>query len=210
MKILIVDDDKMGASFFQKRLVKKGYEVELETKPSQVIARVESGEYNLILLDIIMPEVTGMELLEKLRSKYDKFQMPILMVTAKDEVEDVVEALRMGANDYLVKPVNIEIATARIQTQLSILELAKENENSKKLEAVNAMAGTYNHEINNPLAIAMASLSRPYEKIEEKHVNIAMDAIERIAEIVKKISEVRDSELNFEDYGGTGKIIKVK
>ena len=170
-------------------------------------------QYDLILLDIMMPNLSGTEILNRLRKKFNRFELPIIMVTSKDESASIVEALKLGANDYVTKPVNIEIAIARIQTQLQIKKLLKESLKAKQMSTMSTMVATLNHEINNPLAIAVGNLSIPFEKIDEAKVKKSLAALNRVADITKKIAQISEqtsSEVSEESYGENGKIFKIE
>jgi DNA-binding response OmpR family regulator len=158
-----------------------------------------------------MPHTRGDEVLHALREKYSALELPVIMVTSRSESADVVTFLHLGANDYIVKPIDFEIAIMRINTQLKLRELHREAARVKELEAVSAMITTYNHELNNPLAIALGSLkniSTTYPKDQEM---LRLDkALWRIADIVKSISEVTATKtVDFEPYNRT-KMVKIK
>ena len=122
-KILLVDDDRMNGILLQKRLQKREFECDYVESGQACFDSLKSNQYGLVLLDIMMPNISGIDVLKKVRETQNNFELPIIMVTAKDEASDVVDALKLGANDYLTTPVNIDIAEARINTQLQIQTL---------------------------------------------------------------------------------------
>ena len=126
-KILLVDDDTVNTKLLSSRLEKRGYSVISHDIGTGVVDMIELTGVELVLLDIMLPDVSGIEVLQRIREKFDKTIMPVIMVTAKDSPDDVASALKLGANDYLAKPVNIDIAMARIETQLSVCDLYREN-----------------------------------------------------------------------------------
>ena len=79
---------------------------------------IETGRYDTILLDVMMPEIDGLEVLRRVRAKYPLEALPVIMVTGKSQSEDIVEALELGANDYLTKPVDFAVALARVNVQV--------------------------------------------------------------------------------------------
>lgn len=211
-KILIVDDDHMNGEFLQKRLQKRGYNSDFVSSGSaclESLSKEEKGNYDLVLLDIMMPDMNGVEVLEHVRTKYNNFELPIIMVTAKDEASDIVQALKLGANDYLVKPINMDIATARINTQLQIKDLIEVSLKSRQVATINTMVTTLNHEINNPLAIAIGNLTIAKEKIDPEKINKAIVALDRITEIVKKIDQISKSEMEEVNYSTTVNMYKI-
>ena len=117
--LLVVDDDHMICDLMVRRLSKKGFEVSSVHSGMSALSWVEKNPVDLMLLDVEMPETSGLDVLRILRETYTPAQLPIIMVTGKSSSEDVVEALNIGANDYITKPTDFAIVLARIQTQLS-------------------------------------------------------------------------------------------
>jgi len=137
-RLLIVDDNEMNRDMLARRLLRKGYVVELAANARELLERVQRDAVDLVLLDIEMPEVSGLDALQKLRERYSAAELPIIMVTAKAQSEDIVKALDLGANDYLTKPIDFPVAVARIGTQLShkhAQEALKESEERYALAA---------------------------------------------------------------------------
>jgi diguanylate cyclase (GGDEF)-like protein/PAS domain S-box-containing protein len=137
-RLLIVDDNEMNQDMLARRLLRKGYVVELAANARELLERVQRDAVDLVLLDIEMPEVSGLDALQKLRERYSAAELPIIMVTAKAQSEDIVKALDLGANDYLTKPIDFPVAVARIGTQLShkhAQEALKESEERYALAA---------------------------------------------------------------------------
>src|SRR5207302_11400206 len=101
------------------RLGRQGYVIGLTDCARELLPRFKQDGIDLVLLDIEMPDVTGLDALQTLRESYSPIELPIIMVTAKNQSDDIVKALDMGANDYLTKPIDFPVALARIGTQLS-------------------------------------------------------------------------------------------
>ena len=118
-RLLIVDDNEMNRDMLARRLARKGYDIRVTETASQLLERVKQEQIDLVLLDIEMPEISGLDALKTLRESYSSIELPIIMVTAKDQSDDVVRALDLGANDYVTKPIDFPVALARIGTQLS-------------------------------------------------------------------------------------------
>src|ERR1700687_4784239 len=118
-RLLIVDDNEMNRDMLARRLARKGYVIELADNAKELLQRVKQDAVDLVLLDIEMPEISGLDALKTLREQYSAADLPIIMVTAKTQSDDIVRALDLGANDYLTKPIDFPVAVARIGTQLS-------------------------------------------------------------------------------------------
>jgi diguanylate cyclase (GGDEF)-like protein/PAS domain S-box-containing protein len=145
-RVLIVDDNEMNRDMLARRLERKGYAVDVAASAHELIDRVKNGSPDLVLLDIEMPDISGLEGLEQIREIYSPIELPVIMVTARNQSEDIVKALGMGANDYLTKPIDFAVALARIGTQLShkrAQEGLKESEERYALAAQGANDGLW-------------------------------------------------------------------
>ena len=120
-RILIVEDEAGIARFLELELTHEGYAVDKASDGRSGLDMAMSGEYDLILLDVMLPGLNGLEVLRRLRSESD---VPVIMLTARDAVMDKVSGLDMGANDYITKPFSIEELLARIRAALRTGEAA--------------------------------------------------------------------------------------
>src|ERR1700738_349291 len=118
-RVLIVDDNEMNRDMLARRLARKGYDVLVANGAHELVERVKQDGIDLVLLDVEMPEITGLDALRILRKVYSAAELPVIMVTAKNQSEDIITALDLGANDYLTKPIDFPVAVARISTQLA-------------------------------------------------------------------------------------------
>ncbi|MGG6433073.1 response regulator YycF [Anoxybacillus sp. D401a] len=114
-KILVVDDEKPIADILQFNLKKEGYDVYCAYDGVEALQKVEDVQPDLILLDIMLPQKDGMEVCREIRKKYD---MPIIMLTAKDSEIDKVLGLELGADDYVTKPFSTRELLARVKANL--------------------------------------------------------------------------------------------
>ena len=114
-KILIIEDEASLARFVELELVHEGYQVEKSPDGRDGLEKLESGAYDLALLDIMLPGLNGLEVLRRARRTVDT---PVIMLTARDSVMDKVTGLDMGAEDYMTKPFEIEELLARIRAAL--------------------------------------------------------------------------------------------
>ena len=121
--ILVVDDNEDNRDMLSRRLKRQGYRIALAENGHQALDMVSAEKFDLVVLDIMMPGISGLDVLKTLRNTYSVADLPIIMATAKDQSEDVVTALGMGANDYVTKPLDFPVALARIQIAI-ILEAA--------------------------------------------------------------------------------------
>lgn len=209
-RILIVDDDEVTRTVLLKKLIDMGLEVNTISTGEECIKAVQQQQVDLILLDMKMPGKSGLDTLSELRQIYSHAELPIIMMTAEgDKDVATVNALQAGANDFISKPINATIAKARIDTQLKMVALHKQIITTHRLEAVNAMITTFNHEINNPLAIAMGLLPRSKLAEDKERYQKVMNALTRIKDIVIKIRDLQSHKLDFKDYTRDAKMIKL-
>jgi class 3 adenylate cyclase/AmiR/NasT family two-component response regulator len=125
-RLLVVDDNELNRDMLSRRLRSRGYEVVTADDGQGALDLVKSERFDLILLDIMMPVLSGLDVLKVIRATYSVAELPIIMATAKDQGTDVVEALRMGANDYVTKPLDFPVVLARAETQLSLKRAMEE------------------------------------------------------------------------------------
>src|SRR5215472_16617877 len=117
IRILVVDDEKETGDYLQLLLTKAGYEVVALTDPTQVMDRLRAEDFHLVILDMMMPQMSGTELLEKIRG-YDS-DIAVIVATAHPAVETAVASLKAQASDYVKKPVEPEELLAAVESALS-------------------------------------------------------------------------------------------
>lgn len=117
--ILVVDDEELNRNVLSRRLKKAGYEVELANDAEDALEIIKSRELEMILLDSTMPGMSGVDLLRLLRGVYSASDLPVIMVTGVTDSDRMVEALDLGANDYITKPIDFPVALARIKSQIA-------------------------------------------------------------------------------------------
>ena len=126
MQILIVDDDPVNRQVLENFLYMEGYQVHQATCGQEVLDLLESGKkFDLLILDIMMPGMSGYTVCEKIRKKHLASDLPIIMLTAKNQVTDLVEGFNVGANDFLTKPFSKEELISRIKTHLNLQRIQK-------------------------------------------------------------------------------------
>ena len=118
-RILVVDDVADNRDILMRRLSRRGFEAVEAAGGRDALALIETEAFDLVLLDIMMPDVGGNAVLQAIRQRYSDAELPVIMVSARSQSEDVVESLNLGANDYVTKPVDFAVALARIATQLT-------------------------------------------------------------------------------------------
>jgi diguanylate cyclase (GGDEF)-like protein/PAS domain S-box-containing protein len=116
--LLVVDDNEANRDALSRRLERKGYRVTVAAGGEQALAALDAGGYDLVLLDVEMPGMSGFDVMGRLRKRWSPAELAVIMVTARSDGADIVEAFRLGANDYVTKPIDFPVVLARIGIQL--------------------------------------------------------------------------------------------
>jgi diguanylate cyclase (GGDEF)-like protein len=118
-RLLIVDDISDNRAILTRRFQRRGFDVVEAECGLTAIELIDKHSFDLVLLDVMMPGIDGIETLKRIRSRNSASALPVIMVTAKSESGNIVDALELGANDYVTKPVDFAVALARVNTQIS-------------------------------------------------------------------------------------------
>jgi sigma-B regulation protein RsbU (phosphoserine phosphatase) len=136
--ILIVDDEELNSEGLARRLQRHDYAVSVARSGREALEMLGERRFDLVLLDIMMPGMNGLAVLKLLRRVDSLIDLPVIMVTARGESEDIVEALELGANDYVTKPLDLPVVLARIRTQLALRQAVSQvTDLEQKLDARN-------------------------------------------------------------------------
>ncbi len=172
-RVLVVDDEPLNVDLLMRRLKKAGYEPTGAESTAQAFAKIAEQVPEIVLLDINMPGISGIEALVRLRESDETHALPIIMVSALSESERIVEALHKGANDYVTKPVDMPVLLARIETQLklasTVRQLEVQTQLLQQMAAYDELTGVYNRRSMTDAMNAQHSLcvrmNRPFSVI---------------------------------------------
>ncbi len=146
IRLLIVDDIADNRIVLNRRFKTRGFDITEADSGLAAVRLIDQQDFDVVLLDIMMPGIDGIEVLKRIRTKYSADRLPVIMVTGKTFSADIVEALELGANDYLTKPVDFAVALARVRSQLARSQAQQALERS-----ISALADT-NRKLENELA----------------------------------------------------------
>lgn len=200
-KILVIDDLPENVFMLQDRLEHEGYEVITAYDGFTGIDKAKTQMPDLILLDVMMPEITGFEVCKILVNDPQTKDIPIILVTAKSGAEDTKEGLEAGAFDYVKKPFNRIELLARVNSALKLSEAHKLLLESEKRDTYIATVVTANHKIKQPLtllSLSSAALKRELAKDEisrdaiEKRINYIDIAIKEINDVLNQLNSIKD------------------
>ena len=161
-RILVVDDVPKNIQVLGSLLRSEGYQVIPATSGAQALKAAETHKPDLILLDVMMPEMSGYEVIQKLHADPSMYDTPVIFITALTDDEDEAKGLGLGAVDYITKPINIPITLARVKTHLNLRFARKklEEQNEQLIEAAQLREDVERmsrHDLKNPLQTVIGS-----------------------------------------------------
>jgi len=216
-KILVIDDLPENVFILKDRLMQEGYEVITAYNGSEGIEKAYSTLPDLILLDVMMPDISGFEVCKLLVNDEKTKHVPIILVTAKAGAEDTKEGLEAGAFDYIKKPFNRVELMARVKSALKLSEANRQLLQIEKRTTYIATIITANHKIKQPLtllSLSSAAIKKELEKDEISKESILnrikyIDAaIKDINDVLNKLNSITNPELS--DYAKDVKMIRVE
>jgi DNA-binding response OmpR family regulator len=211
-KVLIVEDDRDTSFLLNKLLTKHGYEVLSSKNGEEAIVILKTVTPQVIVADWTMPIMDGLQLC-KLLKKDDKYKsIYFIMLTARATLADRVLGFDIGADDFIVKPIENQELLARIKSGIRIHDLQTELKSIEHQKAILEMACTIGHQINNPLSSLIISLQNvKLELSSDEHnddIDIIEKSIERIKNLVNDLIHLQNPELI--DYTPDKKMIRLK
>lgn len=145
-QILVVDDDPINLQVLVNQLSLEDYHVITATSGPQALSLIDQmgGNIDLVILDVMMPKMSGYEVSRQLRQRYSLFDLPILMLTAKNRVDDITAGFEAGANDYIAKPFDKNELLARVHTLLALKQSVAHAMINQRLATIDELTGLYN------------------------------------------------------------------
>ena len=212
--ILVVDDMPMHVDYLKEELENLDYEVSTASDGEECLRQIARKIPDLVLLNYAMPELDGLGVLKILRSEETYANLPVILLTARKDVEDRVEGLDAGADDYITKPFHIGEVVARIRALLRIQELQHRMIDHERrlaqIQGVGQTLVTLSHHINNATQSisGMAQLARDAKEedidLYRQMVDVCIKQTERIGVVLGSLHEmVEDMNLKTVDYAGT-------
>ncbi len=216
-KILVIDDLPENVFMLQDRLEHEGYEVITAYDGKSGIEKAKSELPDLILLDVMMPDITGIEVCKTLVVDKKTSGIPIILVTAKSDAEDTKEGLEAGAFDYIKKPINRIDLVARVMSALKLSDANKLVLEAEKKNTFLATVVTANHKIKQPLtllSLSSAAIKRELGKDEISReallsrLKYIETAVKEITDVLDKLNSIKDPVIA--DYTNSVKMINVE
>jgi len=196
-KILVVDDDYASRLLIKKALQNQGFALTLCSDGLEALEVMDKQKYDLVITDLVMEGLDGIELLEKIK-EYNS-DVAVLLLTGHASIETAIKAVRLGASDYLVKPINLEELRLRIRKAIERLELERKLKVAERKLTFNATVARANHEINQPLTVIISATDMVRLELQKmgitnskvnNYLELMNKASLRIANILRKMREI--------------------
>src|SRR4051812_36331872 len=200
--ILVVDDQPINVQLLKRKLEREGIRIATAYNGIEALDLVKKEKPDLILLDVMMPDMDGIEVCERLQASEDTRGIPVIFITARTTKASKLEGLNVGAVDYITKPIDLDETLARVQTQLrfvainrQMVDLQRRLEESRKAATIGAVTQGIAHNLNNLLGVVIGYLDLVkayYDKPEQvrKNAQHVEDAVQRIVVIIKQLSSL--------------------
>jgi len=179
-KILIVEDSKTTAEYIEEILKKEGYTISIATHGKQAFDLLETNEFHLVLLDLILPDISGIDILKKIRNTKSSVELPIIVLSSVTDERKIENVFELGANDYINKPISSNILKHRIKNVLQIesKKALKDSEDKYKTLVHFMEEGVIRSDIHGIVTLANIAMAKmlgytsPEEMIGKPIVNL--------------------------------------
>lgn len=213
-KVLIVEDEEDTRFILERLLEKNNYEVKTSKNGEEALIVLKTFKPQVIIADWTMPGMDGLQLCNKLKSDDEYKLIYFILLTARASLKDRVKGLDIGADDFLVKPIENQELLARIRSGIRIYRLQQELKKIEHSKALIEMACTIGHQLNNPLNSLSLMAENIYKELDEKNrskfeedFKIIRLSIERIKQFQEKLKSLDNPELTL--YSGDSKMLKI-
>ena len=200
--ILVVDDQPINVQLLKRKLEREGIRVTPAYNGLEALDLVRKEKPDLILLDVMMPDMDGIEVCQRLQADEQTRSIPIIFITARTSKEGKIEGLSVGAVDYITKPIDLDETLARVQTQLrfvainrEMVDLQRRLVEARRAATIGAVTQGIAHNLNNLLGVVIGYLDlikAYYDKPEQVKKNAVHveEAVHRIVSIIKQLSSL--------------------
>jgi two-component system sensor histidine kinase/response regulator len=212
-KILIVDDSVDTVELLKKRFYSEGYDTGEAYNGEEGLQKVQEYNPDLIVLDVMMPKMDGYEVCQRLKRDEKTKYIPVLMLTAKGEVEHKVKGLDIGADDYLAKPFDYKELSARIRSLLSLKATHEKKVETEKSGALEQMMDQVAHEIRNPLTAIGGFARKVFGRLPEgdpnkKFMEMIIEDVAVLEGMIKQLIDLKTMAVTYKERTNVNEVIR--
>jgi two-component system, sensor histidine kinase and response regulator len=201
-RILVIDDQPINVQLLKRKLEREGLQVAAAYSGREGLDMIAKSKPDLILLDVMMPDMDGIEVCQRLQANEATRSIPVIFITARTTKESKLEGLAVGAVDYITKPIDLDETLARVQTQLrfvtinqEMVDLQRRLQEVRRSATIGAVTEGIAHNLNNLLSLVIGHLDLIKMSVErpedvERNVQQADKALHRIVGIVRQLSSL--------------------
>jgi len=201
-RILVVDDQPINVQLLKRKLEREGIEIVAAHSGLEALNTVKKHRPDLILLDVMMPDMDGIEVCQRLQADEETKTIPVIFITARTSREGKLEGLGVGAVDYITKPIDLDETLARVQTQLrfvainrELVDLHRRLSEARRAATIGAVTQGIAHNLNNLLGVVIGYLDliKAYNDkpdLVQKNAAHVEEAVQRIVTIIKQLSSL--------------------
>jgi CheY-like chemotaxis protein len=201
-KILVIDDQPLNVQLLKRKLEREGLDVLAAYNGAEGLLQIAQAKPDLVLLDMMMPDMNGIEVCQRLQASEETRAIPVIFITARTTKESKLEGLGVGAVDYITKPIDLDETLARVQTQLrfvsinrEMVDLQRRLEEARRAATIGAVTQGIAHNLNNLLGVAIGYLDlikispdKPQQvQNSAQHIDTAL---QRIVAIIRQLSSL--------------------
>ncbi len=201
-KILVVDDQPINVQLLRRKLEREGIQVQTAFSGQEALEQIGQDKPDLILLDVMMPDMDGIEVCQRLQAREETRSIPVMFITARSSKEGKLEGLGVGAVDYITKPIDLDETLARVQTQLrfvainrEMVDLQRRLVEARRAATIGAVTQGIAHNLNNLLGVVIGYLDliKAYPDkpaLVTRNAQQVEEAVHRIVSIIKQLSSL--------------------
>ncbi len=201
-KILVIDDQPINVQLLKRKLEREGLQVIAAYSGREGLDSIQKTKPDLILLDVMMPDMDGIEVCQRLQASEETRSIPVIFITARTTKESKLEGLAVGAVDYITKPIDLDETLARVQTQLrfvtinrEMVDLQRRMQEMRRAATIGAVTQGIAHNLNNLLGVVVGNLElikMCFDRPEDVQRNVAQveAAVHRIVAIVRQLTSL--------------------
>ena len=198
-RLLIVDDERLNLDLFRRMFSR--YETTTASNGIAALEMIRKQDFDVVLLDIMMPEMGGIETLEHIRKMYSPAELPVILISALSERRGIANGIRMGANDYIVKPFDLEDVNARLVTQVRLKQFADERNQmmvafQQMVDRQERLMQVASHDLKNPmnnLRMLITLMKRSFAEDTNtlNMLNMAENSVKTMMSVVQEFLDIK-------------------